>query len=102
MPLGDRWDKRLRKIFRVKKACNKAGVRFWADYEIFDWNDRPLRPCDIKRIKCQMPSLEKHAEKIVCCQLPGLMEDEKFTHPVGGEKASKLLKDYMNEICISR
>lgn len=93
---GESWTARLARIERVKEACHRAGIRFWAEYEIFDFGERRqyLRPADIERLRFQLPGLSRLAEKIVVCGVPGLMENPAFRRPLGSERAFKLYQDY--------
>ncbi len=93
---GEPWPERLSRIQRVKEACDRAGIRFWAEYEIFDFGERReyLLPAGIERLQTQLPSLSRRTEKIVVCGVPGLMEDPGFRRPLGSERAFKLFQDY--------
>lgn len=93
---GESWPERLSRIERVKEACDHAGIRFWAEYEIFDFGERReyLLPASIERLQNQLPGLSRWAEKIVVCGMPGLMEDPEFQRPLGSERAFRLFHDY--------
>jgi hypothetical protein len=96
MRRGAKWADRLAGIRRVRKACEAAGKRFWAEYEIFDFDEtgRLLKPCGLERLRWQLPGLAELAEKIVVCGIPGLMEDPAATHPLGDKMTAVFFCDY--------
>ena len=96
---GEPWSDRLSRVARVKQACDGAGIRFWAEYEIFDFGEQRayLLPADIERLRFQLPGLSRWAEKIVVCGIPGLMEDPGAQRPLGSERAFKLFQDYSSD-----
>lgn len=101
MRKGDSWENRLRLIAHVRDACHQAGIRFWTEYEIFDFvrqgERNVLRPCGIERLKWQLPPLPELTERIVVCGVPGIMEDRNLTHPRGDERVWRMFEDYRNE-----
>ncbi len=96
---GEPWPLRLSRVARVKQACDRADIRFWVEYEIFDFGERReyLLPAGIERLRNQLPGLSRLAEKIVVCGVPGLMEDPGAQRPLGSERAFRLFRDYFAE-----
>jgi hypothetical protein len=72
----------------MKRACDSAGVRFWADVEVFDvpsgW-----KPAPTERIVRQMEAISPHVERIV------FFEYNHYLSPLKGFKGGEELAEVL-------
>ncbi len=84
----------------IKEACTASKTELWANIELFNWengsiyNKTPLIPADFQDISERIVKFSPFADKMICYQLMGLMNNLGL----GKEPdASELWKKYMEK-----
>lgn len=82
----------------VRQAHDQAGVPLWADVEIFRFAGLPylsaLLPASIDRIATQLDVAARYADRLLCYQYLGMMDEPGGQAPAGHPSAQDLWRAY--------